>query len=188
MIAAIIFDCFGVLTQDGWLAFLDKYASDSNIEQLRDLNRQEDRGMIDYDDFLTTVTELTTATKAEAHSMITANLHPNRAVFKLINELKPKYKLGVISNVGQHLSVYLPKTLLEVFDEITLSSDVGTLKPQPGIYENHLTALGVEASEAIFVDDRAPNVAGAEAVGMQGLLFESVEKLRADLQKFGVDL
>ena len=48
------------------------------------------------------------------------------------------------------------------------------------------TRFGLEPADAIFVDDRADNVAGAEAVGMEALLFSDAEALRADLHRLGV--
>ncbi len=57
------------------------------------------------------------------------------------------------------------------FDAAVVSWEVGLLKPDPAIYRLALERLGVEAPDALFVDDRAENVAGAEAVGMRGLRF-----------------
>lgn len=186
MIKAVIFDCFGVLTQDGWLAFLDKYATDENREELHDLNVQEDRGYISYQDFLKATSMLTGAAELVIDQMVTTGLHPNQSVFDLINQLKSDYKLGVISNVGRSLEHYLDKEFLNVFDEITLSCDVHTMKPDPEIYEYHLRRLELQANEAVFIDDRQVNVDGAKAVGMQGIFFENAEQLQADLGKLGV--
>lgn len=186
MIKAVIFDCFGVLTQDGWLAFLEQYATEENSAQLHDLNTQEDRGYISYPDFLQAASRLTGASESAIDTMVTTGLHPNQAVFDLIKQLKAQYKIGVISNVGRSLDNYLSNELLSIFDVITLSYDVHTMKPDRDIYERHLRDLGVGAEESVFIDDRQVNVDGAKTVGMHGIFFESADQLRFDLARLGV--
>src|SRR5690348_2888052 len=60
MIKAIVFDCFGVLTSDGWLPFKKKYfGHDSALtEEATSLNKQVDAGLISYDDFVPAVAKL----------------------------------------------------------------------------------------------------------------------------------
>jgi putative hydrolase of the HAD superfamily len=45
------------------------------------------------------------------------------------------------------------------------------LKPHPEIYQHVLDDLGISAAEAVFIDNREPNVRGAEALGITGHLF-----------------
>ena len=187
VIKAVIFDCFGVLTQDGWLSFCQKYMTDDNREELRYINHQADRGVIDYDTFLDTVCRLTGAPREEAHAEITTMHSPNEPLFELIRRLKEEgYVLGAISNVGSNLNNFLPQNYVDLFDEITLSYHVHAIKPEPEIYEHHLNNIGFQADECVFVDDRKPNVVGAEAVGMHGLYFTDAESLKADLAKLGI--
>ena len=58
----------------------------------------------------------------------------------------------------------------ELFDDVIDSSEVGIRKPDRRIYELALERLGVTAEEAVFVDDAPGNIAGAEAVGIAGVL------------------
>ncbi|MGB3761683.1 MAG: HAD-IA family hydrolase, partial [Ornithinimicrobium sp.] len=51
-------------------------------------------------------------------------------------------------------------------DHVALSCDVGSAKPDPCIYRAALTALRVDATRALFVDDQTAYCSGAEAVGM----------------------
>ena len=57
------------------------------------------------------------------------------------------------------------------FDVVVVSYEVGLAKPDPRIFELCLSRLGVHAGEALFVDDRAENVAAAERLGMRTLHF-----------------
>jgi glucose-1-phosphatase len=73
-----------------------------------------------------------------------------------------------------------------LFAWAVLSYEVGTMKPDRPIYEAAVEWAGAPASETFFVDDRPENVAGGKAVGMDAVLFTSVEQLAADLRKRGV--
>ena len=57
------------------------------------------------------------------------------------------------------------------FDVVVVSYEVGLAKPDPRIFELCLSRLGAHAGEALFVDDRAENVAAAERLGMRTLHF-----------------
>lgn len=76
--------------------------------------------------------------------------------------------------------------LFDRFRGIVVSGDEGIVKPEPAIYRLLLDRYGLEAGRTVFVDDRAENVAGAEAVGMIGILFEGAKALRADLGRLGL--
>lgn len=88
-------------------------------------------------------------------------------------------KLGLISNLpmdlGEHLRAHTK--LFSHFDHVTLSYEQRCVKPDSPIYLECCKGLGVEPSEALFLDDKEPNVLGARAVGMQSLVFETPEQL-----------
>lgn len=186
MIEEIIFDCFGVLTQDGWTAFINKYASSENEQELRDLNTLADKGLIDYPEFLKRVSVITGVDSDTAHTIVTTSLHPNEEVFTLAHNLTSSYKLGIISNVGSPLTNYFEHGKLRDFSVQTLSFELGVVKPAPEIYKLHLAKSGVTPDKAVFIDDRAPNCEGARAVGMHAIHYQNYEQLVGDLQKLGV--
>ena len=63
----------------------------------------------------------------------------------------------------------------------------GKRKPDPEAYLGAARALGVPPAACVFVDDRARNVAAAEAVGMRGILrTPEISALRAALAEHGV--
>jgi 2-haloacid dehalogenase len=55
------------------------------------------------------------------------------------------------------------------------------VKPHRAIYEHALDRFAMAAEELIFVDDRAENVTGAEAIGMRGHVFRNAAALAAEL-------
>lgn len=182
MIKEVIFDCFGVLTQDGWLAFTKKYGTNENINQLNDINHKVDSGELSYDDFLNEVSNLTGVLRQEAHKIISDNYQPNEQVFELAEQLKSRgFYLGIISNASNVLSNYLPSKSLEIFDYITLSFQESAIKPEPEIYKAHLKKSGFLPNEVIFIDDRKVNCEGAKAVGIKAIHYQNIAELKRDL-------
>jgi putative hydrolase of the HAD superfamily len=98
-------------------------------------------------------------------------------------------KLGMLSNgVPQIMDVVERERALDrTFDTVVVSCAVGLAKPERGVYELVLARLGVAAAEALFVDDLAVNVAGAEAVGLAGLQFTGEASVGALRARLGLD-
>jgi 2-haloacid dehalogenase len=74
----------------------------------------------------------------------------------------------------------------EHFRDIVVSADEKMMKPDPAIYHLCLQRNGLEAEACVFIDDVARNVAAAKSVGIDAILFESPEKLSADLTTRGI--
>jgi 2-haloacid dehalogenase len=72
------------------------------------------------------------------------------------------------------------------FRDVVVSGTERLVKPDAAIYELAVRRFGMPAEQLIFVDDRAENVAGAEAVGMRGHLFRDAEVLRDELQRLNL--
>jgi HAD superfamily hydrolase (TIGR01509 family) len=67
-----------------------------------------------------------------------------------------------------------------------VSCRTGVRKPRPEAYLGAARALGVQPASCLFVDDREDNCAGAEAVGMPAIRFESSARLREQLTRRGL--
>jgi HAD superfamily hydrolase (TIGR01509 family) len=61
--------------------------------------------------------------------------------------------------------------LEQYFKGFVISGDTGTRKPDPGIYLHLLEKSGAQPHEVTFVDDRGRNIAAADALGIQTILF-----------------
>lgn len=111
------------------------------------------------------------------------------SMVELIKGLRGNYKLGIISNtIDDHVEVFKNFGFLEHFDDVILSNEVDLYKPQAEIYNLALERLGVGAEESVFIDDLQPNIDGAEAVGINAILFNGIEDLKSKLQKLGVKI
>lgn len=99
-----------------------------------------------------------------------------------------KCMVGVLNNEARATNEYrFDKFGIRRHVKVALSSCyVGLRKPGQAIYKRALDILGVPASRILFIDDRAENVAAAEAVGMKGIRFTGSAQTRRDLQALGV--
>lgn len=73
-----------------------------------------------------------------------------------------------------------------LFEGVYASCHLGVRKPDAGFFTAMLDDLGLTAGRCLFVDDRRGNVAAAQAVGMQGHVFDGADALRARLATAGV--
>jgi 2-haloacid dehalogenase len=69
---------------------------------------------------------------------------------------------------------------------VTVSGEIGLIKPERAIYETHARNFALEPSQSLFIDDSPKNVDGAIAAGWQAVLFTGAERLRADLRDLGI--
>ncbi len=65
------------------------------------------------------------------------------------------------------------------FRDIVVSGVEGMTKPDPSIYALALQRFGLAKGEALFVDDRADNVAAGTAAGLIGHVFDGAAGVRA---------
>jgi putative hydrolase of the HAD superfamily len=78
--------------------------------------------------------------------------------------------IAIVSNCGEHTRDLITSLgIVARADVVVLSCELGIIKPAPGIFRHTLTELGVNAADAVFVDDQAAFCAGAEAVGVRGV-------------------
>ncbi|MDB5170940.1 MAG: HAD-superfamily hydrolase, subfamily variant 3 [Candidatus Saccharibacteria bacterium] len=186
MISAIVFDCFGVLTTDGWLPFKHKnFGQDQALlEQATDLNKQTNCGLLSYPDFMAQIAGLAGITAAEARRQIESNV-ANEPLFVYIDELKQHYKIGLLSNAAANWlpDMFTPAQLAS-FDAIALSYETGFVKPDPRSYEIIAERLGVDMQECVLIDDQERYCTAAREAGMQAIWYRGdVDQTRSELNK-----
>ena len=67
---------------------------------------------------------------------------------------------------------------------VMLSHEIGIRKPDEQIYSYALEQLGRQPGQVMFIDDDERNVAVARKLGMNGVVFNRPEQLRAELQEY----
>lgn len=92
-------------------------------------------------------------------------------------------RLALLSNAGRDFGSYFRHgTLGDLFEQVFVSGELGTIKPDAAIFEHVLEALGVSPEQTVFIDNKEENVRGAEAVGIAGHVFTTSADLRAYLE------
>ena len=110
-------------------------------------------------------------------------LSVNPDVIDLLTDLRAGgTPLALLSNAGPDYGSYFRHGPLgDLFTACYVSGELGLLKPHPEIYRHVLDDLGITPAEAVFIDNRASNVAGAQALGITGHVFTGAAALRAFL-------
>jgi putative hydrolase of the HAD superfamily len=115
-------------------------------------------------------------------------IHPIPGMLAWLDQLHAAgIKTGLLSNMPWDLANYVRANFqwLEKFSFVTLSAEVGMIKPDAAIYEHTLCGLGVSAAESLFIDDREPNVRAARTLGMRAIQFRSIAQLKRELEAMG---
>lgn len=101
-----------------------------------------------------------------------------------------KYTLIALSNWDPHSFALLKKRYPEVFalfDDIIISGDIKTIKPNHEAYEFPLKKHNLKPEDCIFIDDQPENINAAKDYGIeQSLLFKNCNQIRQELDRLGV--
>ncbi len=114
-----------------------------------------------------------------------AHLHANEPMIEFMRELRERgYKLAICTNnVREWESQWRAKLPVdEIFDDVVDSAFVGTRKPEAEIYELTLERLGVDAAQAVFIDDIEVNCTAASELGMRAVHFRSTDQAIAEIE------
>lgn len=190
-IKAVIFDFAGVIGVDGYWAWLRDNITDlpKQEEFFHKISYQVDRAELSEAEFLDQISAKCDLPPERIRREIMARLIIDPEMPVLLKSLKSRYKVGLLSNfVFSWLDQILKQNdLYPLFDHAVISSAISMAKPDAPIFHHALKLLAVEPEEAVFIDDRMPNVIAAERLGMTGLLFKSAAKLKTDLLEIGVE-
>ena len=106
----------------------------------------------------------------------------------LLSGLAKRYRLAVLSNTDPiHMEQEEARyPFFRHFPVRVYSYRVGASKPSPLIYREALVGCKVTAPEALFIDDVPAYVEAAKQLGMSGIVYQSPEKLVAELAALGV--
>ena len=103
---------------------------------------------------------------------------------EFIRSLRGRFHVGLISNAWDGMRPHLERTgLIELFETVIISAEVGVMKPEARIYHLALEQAQVKAGEAVFVDDMPANIAACESIGMKGILFKEPRVAMEALKK-----
>lgn len=163
----------------------------SERQEVGDLHRAHDRGLISYVDFKKAIVDLhVISSKQLDEFFITRHgYHRNDQLLSFIRLLSKKYKLAILSNAG---SSWVTDTLLSpdevaLFDVVVLSYQVGLLKPDPAIYKLALDKLAISPEQAVMIDDIESYCQAAVMLGMQSILYTNFVQFKQELDRILTD-
>ena len=111
-----------------------------------------------------------------------ARMRPEPAMLTLVRDLRERgIRTALLSNSWGNIDAYPWEQLAGLFESTVLSGQVGLRKPDPSIYRMSLDQLGLPAEQTAFVDDGAPNVDAARALGMHAVLHTGPAETRTRL-------
>lgn len=111
----------------------------------------------------------------------------NRRVVRLALALRQQYTLALLSNATPSLRSLLSELhLLDLFDVVVISAEVGLRKPDPAIYSTAAILADADAADCLFIDDRERNVEAAQTLGMRTILFRSATQAQRELLAAGI--
>ena len=100
---------------------------------------------------------------------------------EVINELRAKgYEIYGLTNWSMETFPAARERfgILQMIDRYVVSGAERLIKPDYRLFHILLDRYGLNAGECVFVDDNPDNVAAANALGMEGIVFTGADSLR----------
>lgn len=193
----LIFDVGGVLIGYRWKEmFMDDFGlSDEEAEELGGRIFDDpiwpdfDRGFVATDDLVKHYCELYPDCAHLFKRVIYENdkmATEREAVWEKMAQLKDRgYNIYILSNYSEFLfkkhTDHMP--FRKIIDGGVVSYEVGSIKPEPEIYERILAKYKLDPAECIFFDDIDKNVQAARTHGIESHLVTSEEDLLEQLDQ-----
>jgi putative hydrolase of the HAD superfamily len=173
---ALILDMYGVIMKDpegGFIPFVNRTFPDLSRDDVYLHWNKADVGELSSLDLFRKLGFEGNLSKIEKEYLDTVEI--NESFYEIAPILKKHYHLALLSNDSSEWSRYLRDKfkINDYFDVITVSGDVKIKKPDVQIFMLTLDKLRHPASDCIYVDDRRFNLAAAESLGMDTVLFNS---------------
>jgi len=112
---------------------------------------------------------------------------PREQMFSLAEKLHNNgYVVALLSNTEMPSVKFFREQNYDMFDELIFSCEEGFAKPDRRIYQIALERLRIEPGEGLFIDDRDQNIEAAKQLGLQAVLFESIDQLRRHFNRLGI--
>ena len=172
----VILDMYGVIMKDlegGFVPFVNRTFPDLSREDVYQHWNKADVGELASIDLFKKLGFEGDLSKIKKEYLDTVEI--NESFYEFASIIKKYYQLALLSNDSSEWSRYLRNKykINDYFDVITVSGDVKIKKPDVQIFMLTLDKLGHSAADCIYVDDRRFNLAAAQSLGMDTVLFNS---------------
>ncbi len=201
MIKALIFDYGNVISALDNNIFLNKIAgcTEQAVTELHELiyvksglPKQFETGLISSDEFFKKTKRLCglNINQTDFIRAFTGIFTPIESTLELIERLKRDYRLGLLSNTNEWDYKYEIEKIkvFDLFDTVTVSYKVKTMKPDKEIYYYALNKLGLKPEECIYIDDIKEYSDAASAIGIRGIHYIDHDSLLGSLASLGCNI
>jgi len=192
-IKAIIFDLGGVILKNTAEAVYEELARALSIN-FRDLKKlqnkykdQMSKGEVSAQEFADTtknnfnLQENVLLKWKEAYLKV---MPINRELIGLVEKLKLKYQVGIISNVPElHAQINKERGIFSRFNPALISCEIGLIKPQKEIFDLALKLMKLKAEECIFIDDRTKHLEVPKNMGFKIIHYKNNGQLIKELKE-----
>jgi HAD superfamily hydrolase (TIGR01509 family) len=150
-----------------------------------------DRGHIEPDALADRIAARTGLPLVSVQALIDAipqHLQPMSDSVALLERVRAAgHSLGLLSNMPKGYAAHLERShaCFSWFEHRSWSGRLGVMKPQREIFDHTRDAMGLDVSQALFIDDHLGNIHAARALGWQALHFQSAEQCASDLAAQG---
>jgi HAD superfamily hydrolase (TIGR01509 family) len=151
-----------------------------------------DAGLIGADEVVARIAARTGLAPENVQSVVDAvpsELEPMAGTVALIESLKAAgHRLFFLSNMPAPYADHLERShsFMACFESGVFSSRVRLAKPDARIFALALSQFGIEARDALFIDDHPPNIEAATQFGLPALLFTAPDPLSEALRQRGL--
>jgi len=106
---------------------------------------------------------------------------PNERLLTELRRLRGSVGLAILSNSADGAREEEERRFgfSGLFDPICYSHELGVAKPEPAAFAHVLRLMGAEAGEVLFIDNWAPNIDAARAIGLPAHLHRDDEETLA---------
>jgi putative hydrolase of the HAD superfamily len=112
----------------------------------------------------------------------------NESAVKIMSQLKPNFRMVLLSNTDIMRFGFVRKKFPEVFffDAYVLSYEEGRMKPDPWIFKAALKKAQAQAHDCVFIDDREENVQAATKIGIHIIHYSDHTDLETEFRNLGL--
>ena len=105
----------------------------------------------------------------------------NQRVVNLVSRLKKFVRVVAGTNTIESHYLYLKERgYFDIFDDVYASCIIGFAKPELKFFNYIMESEDCQPAETIFIDDKKENVKAAKELGINAILFRTVEVLKKE--------
>ncbi len=189
MIKALLFDFFGVISDEVAPPWFSRYFNEEDAVRLKaQIFERADLGLITEDETYAEMSALTGIPKEQVKQEFYSLVKIDTELVQFIKSLKEKIPVYLLSNAPEGFlrRVLEENDLYPLFDGLFISCEIGLKKPSAAYYTYALKNIGVRAEDAFFTDDNEQNVKSARASGINAEVYLGVKGLKRQLMSLGV--